>query len=41
LRVSYLVDPEGRIRKVYPTVSPAGHAAQVATDARALGAGGG
>jgi peroxiredoxin Q/BCP len=39
-RVSYLVDPAGRIRKVYPRVAPAGHAAEVAADARGLGAGG-
>jgi peroxiredoxin Q/BCP len=38
-RVSYLVDPAGRIRKVYSEVSPARHAAQVAADARELGAG--
>lgn len=39
-RVSCLVDPAGRVRKVYTKVSPARHAAQVAADARALGAGG-
>jgi peroxiredoxin Q/BCP len=38
-RVSYLVDPGGVIRKVYPKVAPARHAAEVAADARALGAG--
>jgi peroxiredoxin Q/BCP len=40
-RVSYLVDPAGRIRKVYPKVSPARHADQVLADVRALQAPGG
>lgn len=35
-RVSYLVDPDGIIRKVYPRVAPAGHAAQVLADLKAL-----
>ena len=31
-RISYLIDPEGRIRKVYAQVDPAGHAAEVLAD---------
>jgi len=37
-RVSYLVDPGGTIRKVYPRVRPARHAEAVLADVRALGA---
>ncbi len=32
LRVSYLIDPEGIIRKVYPKVKPAEHAQEVLED---------
>jgi peroxiredoxin Q/BCP len=35
-RVSYLVDPGGVVRKVYAHVAPAGHAAQVLADLKAL-----
>ncbi|MDX8412432.1 MAG: peroxiredoxin [Mariprofundaceae bacterium] len=35
-RVSYLVDGEGIIRKVYPAVSPSEHAAEIINDVRAL-----
>jgi len=38
-RVSYLVDPGGTIRKVYPRVSPARHADEVLADLQALMAG--
>jgi len=31
-RVSYLIDPEGKIAKAYPKVKPAGHAAEVLAD---------
>lgn len=31
-RISYLIDPAGRIARVYETVSPASHAAQVLAD---------
>lgn len=39
-RVSFLIDGEGVVRKVYDSVSPAGHAAEVARDVEALAAGG-
>lgn len=32
VRMSYLVDPEGRIAKVYPKVKPEGHALEVLRD---------
>lgn len=35
-RVSYLVDPTGRIRKAYPRVAPGRHADRVLADVRAL-----
>ncbi len=35
-RVSYLVDDEGIIRKVYPNVSPAQHAGEIIDDVKAL-----
>jgi len=35
-RVTFLVDGEGKIRKVYPKVSPSTHAAEVVEDLRAL-----
>jgi peroxiredoxin Q/BCP len=31
-RISYLIDPEGRIAKVYGTVAPADHPEQVLAD---------
>ncbi len=37
LRKTYLIDPEGRIRKIYPKVRPKGHAQQVWEDLQALG----
>lgn len=36
-RVSYLIDPEGRIAKVYAKVTPAEHPAQVLRDVTTLG----
>ena len=35
-RVTFLLDPEGRISKVYPEVSPDTHAEQILEDASAL-----
>ncbi len=35
-RKTYIIDPEGRIAKVYPKVKPAGHGQQVLHDLRAL-----
>lgn len=35
-RVTYIIDPEGKIAKVYPDVKPAGHAAQVIADLNLL-----
>jgi peroxiredoxin Q/BCP len=35
-RSSFLIDPAGKIAKVYPAVKPATHAEQVLTDVRAL-----
>ncbi|MBI4538051.1 MAG: thioredoxin-dependent thiol peroxidase [Gemmatimonadetes bacterium] len=35
-RVSFLIDPEGRIAKVYPNVKPEAHAQAVLQDQRAL-----
>ncbi len=37
LRKTYIIDPEGRIRKIYPKVKPKGHAQQVWEDLQALG----
>jgi len=36
VRMSYLVDPEGRIAKVYPKVKPAEHAGEVLVDLERL-----
>jgi peroxiredoxin Q/BCP len=36
LRVTFLIDPEGRISKIYPKVDPSLHAAQVLADLREL-----
>ena len=35
-RVSFLIDGEGRVLKVYPKVSPSKHAAEVLADLEAL-----
>lgn len=35
-RISFLIDPEGKIAKVYETVKPAAHAAEVLTDQKSL-----
>lgn len=40
-RSSFLIDPEGRIAKIYPKVDPAVHAEEVATDLQQLTAGAG
>lgn len=37
LRVSFLINPEGNITKVYEKVKPEQHAEEVATDAKELG----
>lgn len=36
LRVSYLIDPTGKIRKTYPKVNPATHADEILKDAAEL-----
>ena len=36
LRMSFLIDPNGKIVKIYPKVKPAEHAAQVLTDLQEL-----
>ena len=41
LRQSFLVDPQGRLAKIYPKVKPPEHAAEVLADVAALKAGGG
>jgi peroxiredoxin Q/BCP len=38
-RMSFLIDADGRIAKVYRKVSPRGHAGEVLEDLRALSAG--
>jgi thioredoxin-dependent peroxiredoxin len=35
-RISYLINPEGVVVKVYPNVDPATHAVQILADVRAL-----
>lgn len=35
-RTTWLIDPDGTLRKVYPNVKPKGHAAQVLADCREL-----
>jgi peroxiredoxin Q/BCP len=35
-RTSYLIDPEGKIAKTYPSVEPAEHAAEILQDVRNL-----
>ena len=37
LRQSFLIDPQGKIAKVYPKVTPAAHAAEVLADVATLG----
>ena len=37
LRQSFLVDPKGKIAKIYPKVKPEGHAEEVMADVAALG----
>ena len=37
-RVTYIVDKEGKIAKVYDKVTPKGHAAEVLKDVKALSA---
>lgn len=37
-RVSFLIDPKGRIAKIYDPVKPSEHVAEVLTDIRALAA---
>ena len=36
LRISYLIDPEGKIVKVYPKVDPASHALEILKDIKSL-----
>ncbi len=36
LRISYLIDPDGVIRRAYEVTDPAGHAAEVLADLREL-----
>lgn len=38
VRMSYLIDPDGKIAKVYPKVKPADHAAEVLADIKELSA---
>lgn len=35
-RVTFIVDPDGKIAKVYPKVAPKGHADEVLKDVKAL-----
>ncbi len=35
-RISFIIDPEGRIARTYPDVDAAGHAAQIVGDLKAL-----
>lgn len=35
-RISYLIDPEGKIVKVYPKVDPASHALEILKDIKSL-----
>ncbi len=35
-RISYLIDPTGMIRKVYPKVNPSEHAAEILTDVETM-----
>jgi peroxiredoxin Q/BCP len=36
VRISYLVDPKGKIARVYPKVKPPGHSAEVLADLKEL-----
>ena len=36
LRISYLINPEGKVAKVYPDVDPANHALELLKDIKAL-----
>lgn len=36
LRKTYLIDPTGIIRKIYPAVTPEGHAAEILADLKNL-----
>ena len=36
LRITYLVDPQGKIAKVYPDVKPEGHAEELTADLKKL-----
>ena len=36
LRTSFLIDPQGKIAKIYENVNPVGHAEEVLADLRAL-----
>jgi peroxiredoxin Q/BCP len=38
LRNSYLIDPQGKIAKIYEKVKPQEHAEEVLADLKALGA---
>jgi len=35
-RTTWLIDPDGTLRKIYPKVTPKGHAAQVLADCREI-----
>ena len=35
-RTTWLIDPDGTLRKIYPTVTPKGHAVQVLADCREI-----
>ncbi len=35
-RTTWLIDPDGTLRKIYPKVTPKGHAAQVLADCKAI-----
>jgi peroxiredoxin Q/BCP len=36
VRISYLIDPRGKVAKVYPKVKPPEHSAEVLADLREL-----
>jgi peroxiredoxin Q/BCP len=35
-RTTWLIDPDGTLRKIYPKVTPKGHAAEVLAEAREI-----
>ena len=35
-RISYLIDPDGKVVKIYPDVNPAEHAKEVLNDLKSL-----